>query len=180
MGEFDNYFQHIDSISHKDRAKFHQDIYQIIDEESCDMNFDFESEAHRRSREHSQWATPSKVEVKVEAPMEEDDFVVDLNEQSIIPIIEDAMSNEQAFGMKRATSDLPSNSTLGKRAADNEGCEFFIDIPMEDDKPEAAPADDPKVVAQRTDFMNILSQGSKQSKPEAVPEHDLYPMKVDK
>ena len=46
MGEFDNYFQHIDSISHKDRAKLHQDIYQIIDEESCDMNFDFESEAH--------------------------------------------------------------------------------------------------------------------------------------
>ena len=112
--------------------------------------------------------------------MEEDDFVVDLNEQSIIPIIEDAMSNEQAFGMKRGTSDLPSNSTLGKRAADNEGCEFFIDIPMEDDKPEAAPVDDPKVVAQRTDFMNILSQGSKQSKPEAVPEHDLYPMKVEK
>ncbi len=46
--------------------------------------------------------------------MEEDDFVVDLNEQSIIPIIEDAMSNENGFGMKRATSDLPSNSTLGK------------------------------------------------------------------
>ena len=112
--------------------------------------------------------------------MEEDDFVVDLNEQSIIPIIEDAMSNENGFGMKRATSDLPSNSTLGKRAADNEGCEFFIDIPMEDEKQEPPQNDEPKVVANRTDFMNILSQGSKQSKPEMVVEHDLYPTKVER
>ena len=42
MGEFDNYFQHIDSISHKDWAKLQSDICDMIDEESISINYDFD------------------------------------------------------------------------------------------------------------------------------------------
>ena len=42
MKHVDNYFQHIDSISHKDWAKLQSDIYDMIDEESISMNYDFD------------------------------------------------------------------------------------------------------------------------------------------
>ena len=108
-----------------------------------------------------------------------DDFVVDIQENSIIPIIEDAMSNENAFGMKRNTSDLPSNSTLGKWAAENEGREFFIDIPMEDVKFDAPVFDEPK----HDDFMEVPWSKSfevKDTRAEMTEDQDLFPTKSDR